>query len=281
MPSYFRLSKPIYESFCNQPKLSREEERELIESYHYDGNVDAAKKLAMSHLRFVNYIVGDYSGYGMPRDDLFQEGCVGLLIAIERFDPDFETSLSTYAVHRIREKILSYIRKTFSLVAIPNTKNTTTAFYKVHRNKELVEGGRRWLTEEQAQNIAEEYLTTKEAIQEMEKRMSNMDYYVYSSYEIDDDGFSNIDIFVDCSDPSDIIENDDYDVKIRSLLRDNLLLLDERERSILNDRYLSDTVKTFRELSDEYGISIERVSQIEKNAIKKIKEKVINARIAE
>jgi len=244
-----------YISTVNQiPILTAEQEKELAERYYYDQDLDAAKMLVMSHLRFVVHIARSYAGYGLPQGDLIQEGNLGLMKAVKRFDPNMGVRLVSFAVHWIKAEIHEYVIRNWRIVKIATTKAQRKLFFNLRSLKK----SSKKLTLAEAQSIANDLNVTPEQVLEMEGRLTAYDA---PALYLEDNRY----------DPARLIENEDYEEQSTSALHEAMDQLDDRSRNILQRRWLDDEKSTLHELAAEYNVSAERIRQLEKNAMEKIK----------
>ena len=251
--------------------LTSEEEKKLAEDLYYRNDLDAARKLVLAHLRFVIYIAKTYSGYGLPEADLIQEGNVGLMKAIRKFNPEMGVRLVSFAVHWVKAEIHEYVLKNWKIVKIATTKAQRKLFFNLRSKKK----GLGWLTEEEVKAMAEDLGVKPSEVREMEKRLSGIDMPFDPLSESDDDeaSFAPSQYLEDSdADPAMIFEKDNLSENNSSQLYETINQLDDRSRDILQDRWLADEKLTLHELAEKYHISAERVRQIEKNAMKKIKQ---------
>jgi RNA polymerase sigma-32 factor len=252
------------------PVLTREEERELARRLQSDGDLDAARQLVLSHLRFVVHIARGYGGYGLPIGDLIQEGNVGLMKAVKRFDPDVGVRLVSFAVHWIRAEIHEYVLRNWRLVKIATTKAQRKLFFNLRRFKKNLG----WLTESETRAIAEDLGVTASEVTDMEQRLSSRDLSFDPAPDTDDeDGAYSPSAYLPHpeADPSVAVEREQWDEDTADRLAQALETLDERSRHILRSRWMTDEKATLHELADQYGVSAERIRQIEANAIKKLR----------
>ena len=250
--------------------LTPEEERKLAEDLYYRNDLDAARKLVLAHLRFVIYIAKTYSGYGLPESDLIQEGNVGLMKAIRKFNPEMGVRLVSFAVHWVKAEMHEYVLKNWKIVKITTTKAQRKLFFNLRSKKK----GLGWLTEEEVEAMAKDLGVKPSEVREMEKRLSGIDMSFDPLSDSDDDeaAFSPSQYLEDKEvDPADIFEKESFDENNATLLYEAINQLDDRSRDILQDRWLADEKLTLHELAEKYDISAERVRQIEKNAMKKVK----------
>ena len=251
--------------------LTSEEEKKLAEDLYYRNDLDAARKLVLAHLRFVIYIAKTYSGYGLPEADLIQEGNVGLMKAIRKFNPEMGVRLVSFAVHWVKAEIHEYVLKNWKIVKIATTKAQRKLFFNLRSKKK----GLGWLTEEEVKAMAEDLGVKPSEVREMEKRLSGIDMPFDPLSDADDDeaSFAPSQYLEDSdADPAMIFEKDNFSENNSSQLYEAINQLDDRSRDILQDRWLADEKLTLHELAEKYHISAERVRQIEKNAMKKIKQ---------
>lgn len=261
-----------YISTVNQiPILTAEQEKELAERYYYDQDLDAAKMLVMSHLRFVVHIARSYAGYGLPQGDLIQEGNLGLMKAVKRFDPNMGVRLVSFAVHWIKAEIHEYVIRNWRIVKIATTKAQRKLFFNLRSLKK----SSKKLTLEEAQSIANDLNVTAEQVLEMEGRLTAYDAAFEAQGDDDDEGSTYVApaLYLEDNryDPARLVENDDYEEQSTSALHEAMEQLDDRSRNILQRRWLDDDKSTLHELAAEYNVSAERIRQLEKNAMEKIK----------
>lgn len=251
--------------------LTPEEERKLAEDLYYRNDLDAARKLVLAHLRFVIYIAKTYSGYGLSEADLIQEGNVGLMKAIRKFNPEMGVRLVSFAVHWVKAEIHEYVLKNWKIVKIATTKAQRKLFFNLRSKKK----GLGWLTEEEVEAMAKDLGVKPSEVREMEKRLSGIDmpFYPLSDSYDDEASFSPSQYLEDMdANPADIFEKETFDENNANQLYEAINQLDDRSRDILQDRWLADQKLTLHELAEKYEISAERVRQIEKNAMKKVKQ---------
>ena len=251
--------------------LTSEEEKKLAEDLYYRNDLDAARKLVLAHLRFVIYVAKTYSGYGLPEADLIQEGNVGLMKAIRKFNPEMGVRLVSFAVHWVKAEIHEYVLKNWKIVKIATTKPQRKLFFNLRSKKK----GLGWLTEEEVESMAKDLGVKPSEVREMEKRLSGTDMPFDPLVDSDDDeaSYSPSQYLEDeDANPADIFAKDSLDETNTSQLYEAINQLDDRSRDILQDRWLADEKLTLHELAEKYDISAERVRQIEKNAMKKVKQ---------
>lgn len=252
------------------PVLSAEDEKRLAEDLYYRADLDAARQLVLAHLRFVVHIAKSYGGYGLPQADLIQEGNVGLMKAVKRFNPEKGVRLISFAVHWIKAEIHEYILRNWRIVKIATTKAQRKLFFNL-RGKKTRLG---WLSHEEAKAVAEDLNVDVQQVYEMEGRLSSFDAAFDAGSDEDDESAYQAPVnFLEDQryDPSQMLEDADWQSSSEDGLHLALTGLDERSRSILERRWLSENKATLHELADEYGVSAERIRQLEKNAMKKIK----------
>ncbi|TCH63005.1 RNA polymerase sigma factor RpoH [Acinetobacter sp. ANC 4862] len=261
-----------YISTVNQiPILTAEQEKELAERYYYDQDLDAAKMLVMSHLRFVVHIARSYAGYGLPQGDLIQEGNLGLMKAVKRFDPTMGVRLVSFAVHWIKAEIHEYVIRNWRIVKIATTKAQRKLFFNLRSLKK----SSKKLTLEEAKSIANDLNVTPEQVLEMEGRLTAYDAAFEAQGDDDDEGSTHVApaLYLEDNryDPARLAEEEDYEQQSTSALHSAMDQLDDRSRNILQRRWLDDEKSTLHELAAEYNVSAERIRQLEKNAMEKIK----------
>ncbi|MFW2076890.1 RNA polymerase sigma factor RpoH [Acinetobacter sp. ULE_I010] len=261
-----------YISTVNQiPILTAEQEKELANRYYYDQDLDAAKMLVMSHLRFVIHIARSYAGYGLPQGDLIQEGNLGLMKAVKRFDPNMGVRLVSFAVHWIKAEIHEYVIRNWRIVKIATTKAQRKLFFNLRSLKK----SSKKLTLEEAKSIANDLNVTPAQVLEMEGRLTAYDAAFEAQGEDDDEGSTYVApaLYLEDNryDPARLVEEEDYENQSTAALQDAMQKLDDRSRNILQRRWLDDDKSTLHELAAEYNVSAERIRQLEKNAMEKIK----------
>ena len=250
--------------------LSSEEEKKLAEDLYYRNDLDAARKLVLAHLRFVVHVAKTYSGYGLSEADLIQEGNIGLMKAVRRFNPEFGVRLISFAVHWIKAEIHEYVLRNWKIVKIATTKAQRKLFFNLRSKKKDLG----WLTEEEVKSISKDLGVKPSEVKEMEKRLSGLDmsFDPLEGDENEEANYAPANYLQDSSaNPSEIIEKEDDSTLNTTQLYEALKQLDDRSRDIIYDRWLSDEKLTLHELAEKYGISAERVRQIEQNAMKKVK----------
>ncbi|MBU2916904.1 RNA polymerase sigma factor RpoH [Psychrosphaera sp. F3M07] len=251
--------------------LTAEEERELAFDLYENENLAAAKKLIMSHLRFVVHIARSYSGYGLPQADLIQEGNIGLMKAVKRFNPEVGVRLVSFAVHWIKAEIHEFVLKNWRIVKVATTKAQRKLFFNLRKSKKRLG----WFSNDEVSNVAETLGVSKKEVLEMESRMSNYDmaFDMGNDDEDSDSAAYSPSLYLerDNSDVAENVANKQWEEHTNKRLFSAIKTLDERSQDILHSRWLDDNNKTtLQELADKYSVSAERVRQLEKNAMKKI-----------
>lgn len=257
------------------PVLSREEELELTQEFFKTEDVKLAHKLVISHLRFVVHIAKSYAGYGLPLADIIQEGNVGLLKAVKKFDPEKGVRLVSFAVHWIRAEIHEFILKNWRIVKIATTKAQRKLFFNL-RSKKQSTG---WLTDDEAKKIAKDLDVSVKEVMHMENRLNSTDSAFDLSTDDEDDerAFSPSQYLEDHSfSPELIVEQENYEQINHGALLKGVANLDRRSQEIIRSRWLDDEKLTLNELADKFDISAERIRQIEATAFKKLKANLVN-----
>lgn len=252
------------------PILSAEEEYQLAANWQETGNIASAQKLVLPHLRFVIKVANNYAGYGLSIADLIQEGNIGLMKAVKRFRPEVGVRLVSFAVHWIKAEIHEYILKNWRIVKIATTKAQRKLFFKLRSQKTRLG----WFKPEEIEHVAETLGVTPENVLEMEKRLNNHDVGFNMSGEDDDDaGYLAPEntLVSSTASPELMLEASDSEAWNSHQLNEAIEQLDDRSKAIVMRRWLSNTKATLHELADEYGVSAERIRQIESNAFKTIK----------
>jgi RNA polymerase sigma-32 factor len=251
------------------PVLSKEDEIALAVRFRSEADLDAARQLVLSHLRFVVHIARGYLGYGLPMGDLVQEGNVGLMKAVKRFDPTVGVRLVSFAVHWIRAEIHEYVLRNWRLVKVATTKSQRKLFFNLRKMKKNLA----WLSEAETAAVARDLGVDVADVREMEQRLSARDMSFDPTPESDEEETYSPAMYLPASDadPAIEVENDEWEEDSTERLSIALEKLDERSRSILKRRWMTEDKATLHELADEYGISAERVRQVETNAINKLK----------
>ena len=274
----FFLSGPVgsFDAYMDKvsriPVLSREDEADLAKRFRNEGDLEAARQLVMSHLRFVVHIARGYSGYGLPLGDVVQEGNVGLMKAVKRFDPNVGVRLVSFAVHWIRAEIHEYVLRNWRLVKVATTKAQRKLFFNLRKMKKNLA----WLTAEETQNVARDLKVSPEEVTEMEKRLAardlSFDPVPDTGSEDGDETYSPAAYLPSPdSDPALQIENAEWEDTTGDRLQSAMQTLDARSRDIVVSRWTGEASATLHDLADKYGVSAERIRQIEANAIKKLR----------
>ena len=255
------------------PVLSKENEQALARRFNEAEDLDAARELVMAHLRFVVHIAKGYTGYGLPLGDLIQEGNVGLMKAVKRFDPDYGVRLVSFAVHWIRAEIHEFVLKNWRIVKVATTKAQRKLFFNLRKNKKSLA----WLSHAETQAVAKDLGVSPKEVTEMERRLSARDAIFDPAPAADDEHSFTPAAYLPSPDanPATLVEKadwtDDATARMTAAMKD----LDERSRDILQSRWLTDKKMTLHELADRYGVSAERIRQVEANAIKKLRSAIV------
>ncbi|MFL2849551.1 MAG: RNA polymerase sigma factor RpoH [Pseudohongiellaceae bacterium] len=250
--------------------LTPELERELAKQYYYDDDVDAARQLVMAHLRFVVHMAKTYSGYGLSQADLIQEGNVGLMKAVKRFNPEVGVRLVSFAVHWIKAEMHEYILRNWRIVKIATTKAQRKLFFNLRSSKKRLG----WLNNAEAEAVAEDLGVDAKVVRQMEGRMSSYDTSFDAELDSDDEAIYRAPAYYLEDQGSDIsanIEDAQWEKVTNHSLSLAMNTLDERSQDILKSRWLGDEKSTLHDLAGKYGVSAERIRQLEKNAMNKIK----------
>ncbi|WP_108652758.1 RNA polymerase sigma factor RpoH [Dongshaea marina] len=252
------------------PVLSAPEEKSLAERLQTEGDLEAARQLVMSHLRFVVHIAKGYSGYGLPQADLIQEGNIGLMKAVKRFDPSVGVRLVSFAVHWIKAEIHEYVLRNWRMVKVATTKAQRKLFFNLRKAKKRLG----WFNQDEIEQVASDLGVSPHEVVEMESRMSAHDQAFDLSSD-DDEGNSNFAPALYLEDKSSDValqhEQSDWERNASQQLSRAMSGLDERSQHIISSRWIDEQKATLQELADHYGVSAERVRQLEKNAMKKLK----------
>lgn len=255
---------------ANIDLLSVEQEQTLARRLRDSEDLDAARQLVMSQLRFVVHIARSYKGYGLPMSDLVQEGNIGLMKAVKRFDPDVGVRLISFAVHWIRAEIHEFVIKNWRIVKVATTKSQRKLFFKLRSAKKELN----WFSQDEVAAVAEDLGVDEKVVVEMESRMHGHDSAFDAPAGSSEDRVSlapSDTLYQEQDDPSMILEREDGRTNSHDGLAAGMEILDDRSRNILQRRWLQEEKSTLHELADEYGVSAERIRQIEKAAMKKIK----------
>jgi RNA polymerase sigma-32 factor len=251
------------------PVLSKEDEQDLARRLRDDEDLDAARDLVMAHLRFVVHIAKGYTGYGLPLNDLIQEGNVGLMKAVKRFDPEYDVRLVSFAVHWIRAEIHEFVLKNWRIVKVATTKAQRKLFFNLRKKKKSLA----WLSHAETKAVAKDLGVKPAEVSEMEKRLHSRDAIFDPTPDLDDDRNFTPAAYLPSpdADPAQQVETADWNEDASSRMNAALNILDDRSRRILEERWLTEDKMTLHELADEYGVSAERIRQLEVNAIKKLR----------
>ena len=251
------------------PVLTKEDEHDLAVRYREDEDLDAARELVMAHLRFVVHIAKGYTGYGLPLNDLIQEGNVGLMKAVKRFDPEYGVRLVSFAVHWIRAEIHEFVLRNWRIVKVATTKAQRKLFFNLRKAKKSLS----WLSAEETNAVAEDLGVSPKEVTEMEKRLHSRDAIFDPAPDTDDDRAFSPAAYLPSpdSDPAILVEQADWKDDATDRMSAAIRTLDDRSRDIIESRWITEKKKTLHELADVYGISAERIRQLEANAIKKLR----------
>jgi len=249
--------------------LSKEDEQALARRLRDDEDLEAARDLVMAHLRFVVHIAKGYTGYGLPLNDLIQEGNVGLMKAVKRFDPEYDVRLVSFAVHWIRAEIHEFVLKNWRIVKVATTKAQRKLFFNLRKKKKTLA----WLTAAETKAIAKDLGVKVAEVTEMEKRLHSRDAIFDPTPDLDDERNFTPAAYLPSpdADPAAQVEKTDWHDNATTRMTAALNILDDRSRRILEERWLTEDKMTLHELAAEYGISAERIRQLEVNAIKKLR----------
>ena len=251
------------------PVLSKEDEFALAHRFRNEEDLQAARELVMAHLRFVVYIAKGYTGYGLPLADLIQEGNVGMMKAVKRFDPSFDVRLVSFAVHWIRAEIHEYVLRNWRIVKVATTKAQRKLFFNLRKAKKSLA----WLSHAETQAVAEDLGVRPKDVTEMERRLSAREAIFDPITDSRDDGRAYSPaayLRSPNADPAVLVEKTDWHDDATSRMAEAMETLDDRSRDILQSRWLTEDKQTLHELADVYGVSAERIRQIEATAIKKL-----------
>lgn len=268
------LSVGTFDAYLNvvrqMPQLTSEQERELALRFRDEGDLEAARQLVMTNLRFVVHVARGYSGYGLSMPDIIQEGNVGLMKAVKRFNPDMGVRLVSFAVHWIKAEIHEYVIKNWGIVKVATTKAQRKLFFNLRKLKKDLN----WLTHEDAVAIAADLKVDVDDVYEMEKRLSSHDTsFDMSNDDNDDENYAAPVNYLQQyhADPAELLETSDWEGREHDLLTEAMKTLDERSLDILSSRWLVEKKATLQELAEKYNVSAERIRQLEQNAMKKIR----------
>ena len=251
------------------PMLTAEEEKELAERLYYHEDIEAAKKLVLSHLRFVIHVARGYSGYGLPQADLIQEGNIGLMKAVKRFNPEVGVRLVSFAVHWIKAEIHEYVLRNWRIVKVATTKAQRKLFFNLRKTKQRLG----WFNENEVDMVANELGVSPQDVVEMESRMTGSDVtFDLPTDDHDEETYAPAFYLEDkSSNFAAELENENYEAQATDRLAVALDNLDARSQDIIKARWLDETKATLQDLAAKYNISAERVRQLETNALKKLK----------
>lgn len=250
------------------PMLSVEQEQELAQRLYFEGDLEAARQLVFAHLRFVVYVAKSYGGYGLSQADLIQEGNVGLMKAVKRFNPEFKVRLVSFAVHWIKAEMHEFILRNWRIVKVATTKAQRKLFFNLRGAKRRLG----WMNAQEVSDVAEALGVEPEVVVQMEGRLSSQDESFDLSGEDDDDALSPAQYLeVNDADPAMLVEQNSLKSRDRRMLNAAIRQLDERAREIVQRRWLADKKSTLHDLAKHFGISAERVRQLEKNALSKLR----------
>jgi RNA polymerase sigma-32 factor len=251
------------------PVLSHDEEQALARRFNEENDLNSAKKLVMSHLRFVVHVARGYSGYGLQLGDLIQEGNIGLMKAVKRFDPDQGVRLVSFAVHWIRAEMHEFILRNWRIVKVATTKAQRKLFFNLRKSKKRLG----WMNAEEVRLVAHDLGVPEATVREMESRLSGRDIGFEAPADADDDAKPAPEAFLvdDGADPYENVSDADQADNQMETLSTALARLDDRSRDIIQRRWLNENKATLQDLADEYGVSAERIRQIEANAMKKMR----------
>jgi len=255
------------------PVLSKEDEQAMATRFREDEDLEAARDLVMAHLRFVVHIAKGYTGYGLPLSDLIQEGNVGLMKAVKRFDPSYDVRLVSFAVHWIRAEIHEFVLKNWRIVKVATTKAQRKLFFNLRKAKKSLA----WLSADETAAVAKDLGVSAKEVNEMEKRLHSRDAIFDPAPDADDDRNFTPAAFLPSpdADPATLVETADWNTDAKARMASALRILDDRSRRILEKRWLTEDKMTLHELAAEYEVSAERIRQIEANAIKKLRNAMV------
>ena len=273
-PAYALVPGANLEAYVNTvnsiPLLKPEQERELAESLYYEQDLGAARQMVLAHLRFVVHIARSYSGYGLAQADLIQEGNVGLMKAVKRFNPEMGVRLVSFAVHWIKAEIHEFILRNWRIVKVATTKAQRKLFFNLRSQKKRLA----WLNNDEVHRVAESLGVEPREVREMESRLTGHDMAFDPAAEADDDSaFQSPANYLEDHryDPARQLEDADWTDNSTSNLHEALEVLDDRSRDILYQRWLAEDKATLHDLAQKYNVSAERIRQLEKSAMNKLK----------
>jgi len=270
--NYLPVSVDNLDTYIRQvnsfPMLSADQERELAIQFNDNNDLKAAQQLIMSNLRFVVSIARGYMGYGLPFNDLIQEGNIGLMKAVKRFSPDHEVRLISYAVHWIKAEIHEFVLRNWRIVKVATTKAQRKLFFKLRSSKQRLG----WFSQEEVNDVADKLGVKPETVLEMESRLNAHDLAYDNPLDDDDHHFAPAAYLSDMrADPAQQLEADDWSSQHENTMMSSLNDLDDRSRTIIQRRWLDDDKATLHELAEQYQVSAERIRQLENNALKKLR----------
>ena len=273
-PAYALVPGANLEAYVNTvnsiPLLTPEQERELAESLYYEQDFGAARQMVLAHLRFVVHIARSYSGYGLAQADLIQEGNVGLMKAVKRFNPEMGVRLVSFAVHWIKAEIHEFILRNWRIVKVATTKAQRKLFFNLRSQKKRLA----WLNNDEVHRVAESLGVEPREVREMESRLTGHDMAFDPAAEADDDSaFQSPANYLEDHryDPARQLEDADWTDNSNTNLHEALEVLDDRSRDILYQRWLAEEKATLHDLAQKYNVSAERIRQLEKSAMNKLK----------
>ena len=273
-PAYALVPGANLEAYVNTvnsiPLLTPEQERELAESLYYEQDLEAARQMVLAHLRFVVHIARSYSGYGLAQADLIQEGNVGLMKAVKRFNPEMGVRLVSFAVHWIKAEIHEFILRNWRIVKVATTKAQRKLFFNLRSQKKRLA----WLNNDEVHRVAESLGVEPREVREMESRLTGHDMAFDPAAEADDDSaFQSPANYLEDHryDPARQLEDADWSDNSNHNLHEALEVLDDRSRDILYQRWLAEEKATLHDLAQKYNVSAERIRQLEKSAMNKLK----------
>ena len=273
-PAYALVPGANLEAYVNTvnsiPLLTPEQERDLAESLYYEQDLGAARQMVLAHLRFVVHIARSYSGYGLAQADLIQEGNVGLMKAVKRFNPEMGVRLVSFAVHWIKAEIHEFILRNWRIVKVATTKAQRKLFFNLRSQKKRLA----WLNNDEVHRVAESLGVEPREVREMESRLTGHDMAFDPAAEADDDSaFQSPANYLEDHryDPARLLEDADWTDYSTSNLHEALEVLDDRSRDILYQRWLAEEKATLHDLAQKYNVSAERIRQLEKSAMNKLK----------
>jgi RNA polymerase sigma-32 factor len=251
------------------PVLSQDEEQALSRRFNEDNDLESARQLVMSHLRFVVHVARGYNGYGLQLSDLIQEGNIGLMKAVKRFDPDQGVRLVSFAVHWIRAEMHEFILRNWRIVKVATTKAQRKLFFNLRKSKKRLG----WMNAEEVRTVAKDLGVPEATVREMESRLSGRDIGFEAPADADEDARPAPEAFLidEGADPYENVADADQADNQLNTLSSALQNLDARSRDIIQRRWLNDDKATLQDLADEYGVSAERIRQVEANAMKKMR----------